>query len=457
MAHRSQPKNHPFIPERGGRPGHTIPIPGKTKAVPGYPGFGPPLPGPDLGRVAASRSPPHVDKYYPEWTGRNANKNQLAESERLAAERLLEETRELLNRTRIKTKHDQVEVGARFKQRVGDIAFWKSELEAKLGELKDHLDELDSQHVRVEQALGSCSEPLSVAEQCLAHRNQRQGIDRCDDNVQKHLNLEIETLKKSQTILNQTALEADEEIRQMKKVKYGIEKDLVDKEAAIDIDQQTSALKVTGPMKKSSSRGPRYPAEKPKQSFTPSSWQEYTEFNLELSNKQIRQCLALQAQIDTVLAHTASHLKSQKDLTDRSFDRRIDEVKKAKLLLEKQLSETIVKINEMDESIQTLERAIAAKQGPLATCQKKIQQRKQRPHIEHVVDDVDAQLHTEAANLVETINRLEHCLVQNKTCYASLVKTRLELESQIDVKANSLFIDEVKCMSIRQGVNIQAY
>ena len=57
-----------------------------------------------------------------------------------------------------------------------------------------------------------------------------------------------------------------------------------------------------------------------------------------------------------------SHLRSQKDLCDRAFDRRIEEVKTAKLLLEKQLSETLVKIGELEESIKSVERGIAAKQ-----------------------------------------------------------------------------------------------
>jgi hypothetical protein len=196
-----------LIPERGDRPGHQIPIPGYTKSVPGYPGFGPPLPGPNLGGVKASRSPPQADRYYPEWTSKNTNRNQYAESERLAAERLLEETMDLLNETRIRTKQDTSEVGNRFKQRVGDIAFWKTELEAKLGELKEHLDELDEQHIRVNQAFVACAEPLGIAESCLAHRNQRQGIDRIEDNVQKHLVMEIETLKKSQMLLKQTSLQ----------------------------------------------------------------------------------------------------------------------------------------------------------------------------------------------------------------------------------------------------------
>ena len=55
-------------------------------------------------------------------------------------------------------------------------------------------------------------------------------------------------------------------------------------------------------------------------------------------------------------------MKSQKDLTDRAFERRLDEVKNAKELLEKQLAETIVKIGEVEESTKSVERAIAAKQ-----------------------------------------------------------------------------------------------
>ncbi len=94
----------------------------------------------------------------------------MAESERLAAERLLKETKDLIADTRIKSKHDAKEVEERFRQRVGDIAFWKSELATKLSELKERLDEAMSQMDRVQHALAGCTEPLDVAEQCLANR-----------------------------------------------------------------------------------------------------------------------------------------------------------------------------------------------------------------------------------------------------------------------------------------------
>ena len=50
----------------------------------------------------------------------------------------------------------------------------------------------------------------------------------------------------------------------------------------MDIDSETSNLKVTGPMKKT--RETRYPAPKPKQSFAPHSWQDFTEKNLAWAN-----------------------------------------------------------------------------------------------------------------------------------------------------------------------------
>ncbi len=95
----------------------------------------------------------------------------------------------------------------RFRQRVGDISFWKSELEAKLGEVKSAADDADSLAGRVEQALAGCAAPADAADKCLAYRAQRQGMDRVEDNVQKHLQFEAETVRNSQVLLRQTQMQ----------------------------------------------------------------------------------------------------------------------------------------------------------------------------------------------------------------------------------------------------------
>ena len=56
--------------------------------------------------------------------------------------------------------------------------------------------------------------------------------------------------------------------------------------------------------------------------------------------------------------------------------------------LEKQKAETIVKLQEVEATIRSLEQAVMAKQGPLATCQTRIQQRRLRPGAEFCHDEV---------------------------------------------------------------------
>ncbi len=70
-------------------------------------------------------------------------------------------------------------------------------------------------------------------------------------------------------------------------------------------------------------------------------------------------------------------------------------------MLEEQLAETVAKVQEMEAAVVSLERAISAKQAPLATCQLRMQQRKQRPNYELVLDDVDVRLQHEAENLID--------------------------------------------------------
>ena len=98
-----------------------------------------------------------------------------------------------------------------------------------------------------------------------------------------------------------------------------------------------------------------------------------------------------------------------------------------------------------------------AKQGPLATCQAKIHQRRLRPGAEYCHDDVDDQLAKEQRNLLEIINKLEAGLGQAKQCFGQLQKTLLELEDEISKKANSVYIDEVKCGTIRKSIHINCY
>ena len=98
---------------------------------------------------------------------------------------------------------------------------------------------------------------------------------------------------------------------------------------------------------------------------------------------------------------------------------------------------------------------------------------------------MDDHLAKEQRNLLEIINKLEAGLVQvggvamtalvsfslplplpsylfniacqARKCHGQLQKTLLELEDEINKKCNSIYIDEVKCSTLRKSISINCY
>ena len=86
-----------------------------------------------------------------------------------------------------------------------------------------------------------------------------------------------------------------------------------------------------------------------------------------------------------------------------------------------------MKVQEVEETIKSLSQALMAKQGPLASCQARIQQRRLRPGAEYCHDQADSQLATEQRNLLAIINKLEAGLVQAQQCLGQLQRAQLEV------------------------------
>merc|ERR1711881_117197 len=91
------------------------------------------------GTTAASIGIPHMPKgpsvtYKPTWERANQTTFHRAEAERLAAERLLEEAKALIDDAKIRVDKDETEVDVKLQLRVGDVEFWRGELDNKLAQ-----------------------------------------------------------------------------------------------------------------------------------------------------------------------------------------------------------------------------------------------------------------------------------------------------------------------------------
>lgn len=58
---------------------------------------------------------------------------------------------------------------------------------------------------------------------------------------------------------------------------------------------------------------------------------------------------------------------------------------------------------------------------------------------------------TEVREIEDTIHKLRERLMEAEKTLQTLVKTKVALEHDLSIKANSLFLDQEKCMSMRKS------
>lgn len=55
------------------------------------------------------------------------------------------------------------------------------------------------------------------------------------------------------------------------------------------------------------------------------------------------------------------------------------------------------------------------------------------------------------------VSQLQNRVADSHASYKGLVRRQLDLEDDIQVKANTLFIDEVQCMGLRESISLPTF
>lgn len=63
---------------------------------------------------------------------------------------------------------------------------------------------------------------------------------------------------------------------------------------------------------------------------------------------------------------------------------------------------------------------------------------------------------TELFNLRKTVGSLNQMLAESQASLRYLLNTQIQQEEEINIKTNTLKIDEVDCMTIREGLAFEA-
>ncbi|NXH12897.1 TEKT3 protein, partial [Bucco capensis] len=387
-------------------------------------------------------------RYTPEdWYRSNLTNYKESETCRQNAERLRADTSRLIQDKYQQTVKTQGESTKNLGVRVNDIGFWKSELCHELDEMIGETNELTDVKKRLERALAETEAPVQVAQECLLHREKRMGIDLVHDDVEKQLLTEVDVIKSCQERMQQHLDRAKAQLATNRAAQHELERDLANKQVAHRIDDKCHHLRNT-------SDGISYYRGVERVDATisvPESWAKFTDANILRSQSERAASSRLRNIIENLMVETANEMWSQFNKGNIAFSNRIAETADAKSKLQTHLAKTLQEIFQVEMNIEAIRKAIRDKAPPLKVAQTRLDARTQRPNVELCRDPAQLRLVNEVHEIDETIQSLQQRLRDAEDTLQVLVRAKSVLEHDIVVKANSLFIDQEKCLGMRKS------
>uniref|UniRef100_A0A4W5R1C8 Tektin n=1 Tax=Hucho hucho TaxID=62062 RepID=A0A4W5R1C8_9TELE len=397
-----------------------------------------------------------ITRYTPDdWYKSNQSNYRESESSRNSAERLRRDTIRLMQDKEQLTRRTQETTSKNIGERLNDISFWRSELNHEIDNMMSEIMALTEVKRRLERALQETEGPLQVSQECLYHREKRMSIDLVHDDVEKDLIREVETIKSCQERMRRhldkcysvTIPLCVTSIRSNRAAQHELERDLSDKVTAQRIDNRCHHLR-------NASDGISYyrGIERLDPSLSlPDSWSKFTDDNILHSQSERAVSHKLRDVIEILLNATSNEMWKHFNTVNVAFTNRMSETADAKNSLQTHLAKTLQEIFQTEMLIESLKKALRDKECPLKVAQTRLDERTRRPNVELCRDNPHHRLVREVREIEDTIQKLRERLMEAENTLQKLVKTKAALEHDLSIKANSLFLDQEKCMGIRKS------
>ncbi|XP_061205218.1 tektin-4 [Neopsephotus bourkii] len=330
-------------------------------------------------------------------------------------------------------------------QRLQDIHFWKSELQRQIEDLDAETGLLAAQKLRLERALDATAVPYAIAIDNLQCRERRQPPDLVNDEVEQELLKEAELIRNIQELLKRTLSQAANQMRLNRDHKEICEMDWSDKVETYNIDDKCGRYSNESTNIQFHPSSVKYE----ESASTPETWPKFTHDNIYRAEQEKMASISLRALIDSILHDVSEDLRRQCAAVNEAFVRRCEELDDAKHNLEHHLKNVLREIGNQEANIAALKKAIKDKEAPVKVAQTRLYDRSFRPNVELCRDEAQFRLISEVEELMETIESLKQKLLESEQSLKNLEGTRMDLEKEIAVKRNSIFIDRQKCMAHR--------
>ncbi|CAH2235501.1 jg27829 [Pararge aegeria aegeria] len=399
--------------------------------------------------------PPRAAKYtLAEWKMSNDHRCRNTEDQQQLADRILGECQRIREETSERTSIMKATSDRRMEERISDIEFNKTELQLQRKELCLELESLSVYKNRLQDCLSSLqTNALSICRKCLMLRDGRVGIDLVVDEVERALQQEIATILGGQSLLEKALEQLNEQMRRLRSTRYLVDRDLQYKQAAIDLDKESLSIKQTDLC---------LPVYEGHTGFDPANimvdeYNAYSNKNVQQAANAVTNARPIKVFIDTILKQVIDDLWNAFNKCNYEFNERIKDTKQTKAKLEDMHRETTQKIVDMQNNIVELQKSLLAKEGYIGLAHTRLDRRTQRVGAELVKDSPGQSLYYECEMLRHSTEQLQQMLREANASLRFLLQAQIQLEEDINVKMNTLKIDEVDCLTLRSTMDFHAY
>ncbi|KAM8788088.1 tektin-2 isoform 1-T1 [Rhynchonycteris naso] len=302
-----------------------------------------------------------------------------------------------------------------------------------------------------EQNLQAKNLPLDVAIECLTLRESRRDTDVVKDCVEEELHKEVEVIEAAKKALQQRISQTFEKLCLLQEVRQQLNLDHRDKMETLDIDRGCLSLNLKAPNISLKIN----PTRVPDGSSTIQQWDEFSQFNKNRAEAEMKEATELREAIALTIAETNNELEAQRVATEFAFRKRLREMEKVYSELKWQEKNTLEEITELQEDIRHLEEDLRRKLLNLKLCHTRLESRTYRPNVELCRDQAQYGLTDEVHQLEATITALKQKLAQAQDALDALYKHLARLQADIACKTNSMLLD-TKCMDTRRKLTVPA-
>ncbi|XP_036208443.1 tektin-2 [Myotis myotis] len=293
--------------------------------------------------------------------------------------------------------------------------------------------------------------PLDVAIQCLTLRDSRRDVDVVRDPVEEELHKEVEVIDATKKALQQKISQTFEKLCLLQDIRQQLNSDHRGKMETLDIDRGCLSLNLKSPNISLKIN----PARVPDGSSSLQEWDEFSRFNKNRAEAEMKAATDLREAIALTIAETNNELEAQRVATEFAFRKRLREMEKLYSELKWQEKNTLQEIADLQEDMRHLEEDLHRKFLNLKLCHTRLESRTYRPNVELCRDQAQYGLTDEVHQLEATIAALRQKLAQAQDALDALYKHLARLQADIACKANSMLLD-TKCMDTRRKLTVPA-